>query len=116
MNYVFAARRADVPPGTLKAVYLDGLELLLANREGNYYALDRRCTHMGENLCNGSLEGSIVTCPRHGARFDVTTGAAVGKASLLFVRTLPKNLRVHPVKVEGDAILIGLGAAPTATP
>jgi 3-phenylpropionate/trans-cinnamate dioxygenase ferredoxin subunit len=115
MKYVFAARTAEVPPGKLKAVDLEGLELLLANREGTYYALDRRCTHMGENLCNGSLEGSIITCPRHGARFDVTTGNAVGKATLLFLRTLPKNLGAHPVKVEGDEILIGLGAAPTAT-
>jgi 3-phenylpropionate/trans-cinnamate dioxygenase ferredoxin subunit len=116
MKYLFAARASDVPAGTLTAVDLEGFELMLANFGGAYYALDRRCTHMGENLCDGSLEGSIVTCPRHGARFDVVTGAAVGKAKLLFMRTLPKNLGLHPVKVEGDEILIGLGAAPAATP
>jgi 3-phenylpropionate/trans-cinnamate dioxygenase ferredoxin subunit len=116
MKYLLAARTSEVPPGKLTAVDLEGVELLLTNQQGAYYAVDRRCTHMGENLCEGSLDGSIVTCPRHGARFDVTTGAAVGKAKLLFLAKLPKNLRTYPVKVEGDEILIGVSASLPAGP
>jgi 3-phenylpropionate/trans-cinnamate dioxygenase ferredoxin subunit len=116
MNYVFAVRTSDVPLGSLKAVDLGGLELMVANVGGTYFALDRRCTHMGENLCDGSLDGSVVVCPRHGARFEVSSGAAVGKAKLLFLRTLPKNLRTYALKVEGGEILVAAGAPATQTP
>jgi 3-phenylpropionate/trans-cinnamate dioxygenase ferredoxin subunit len=63
---------------------------------------------MAENLCHGTLDERIVTCPRHGARFDITNGKAVGKAKLLFMSTTPKNLATYPVKIDGAEVLIGL--------
>ena len=63
---------------------------------------------MSENLCLGALDGRIVTCPRHGARFDLTNGKAVGKANLLFMATTPKTLATYPVKNDGADVLIGL--------
>jgi 3-phenylpropionate/trans-cinnamate dioxygenase ferredoxin subunit len=108
MKYVTAALTADVAPGAMRAVEVEGQELLLANVGGSFYALSRACTHMGANLCEGQLDGKVVTCPRHGARFDVTSGQAVGKAKLLFLSTMPKNLASFPVKIEGAEILIGL--------
>ncbi len=108
MRYVTAALAADVAPGSMRSVDVEGEELLLANVDGKFHAVARTCTHMGANLCEGQLDGRIVTCPRHGARFDVTTGQAVGKAKLLFLSTTPKNLATFPVKIEGTEILIGL--------
>jgi 3-phenylpropionate/trans-cinnamate dioxygenase ferredoxin subunit len=63
---------------------------------------------MAENLCAGTLDGRVVTCPRHGARFDVTTGKAVGKAKLLFLATTPQDLATYAVRVEGTEIAVGL--------
>ena len=108
MAFVAAATTSELANGAMKAVDIGGQDLLLAKVEDAYYAVARRCTHMAENLCDGKLEGRIVTCPRHGARFDVTTGKAVGKARLLFIATTPKNLATYPVKIDGTEVLIGL--------
>ncbi len=108
MKYVACAQSADLAPGTMTSVEVEGHTLLVANIAGTYHAVSRKCTHMGENLCNGTLDGNTVTCPMHGARFDVTTGQAVGKAKLWLIPTQPKNLQSFPVKVEDGKILIGI--------
>src|SRR5512136_2677099 len=58
----------------MKAVELNGRELVISNCGGSFYAIDRRCGHMNAPLEMGTLEGSILTCPMHCAQFDVTTG------------------------------------------
>jgi nitrite reductase/ring-hydroxylating ferredoxin subunit len=106
MKHVASLATTDLPPGAMQAVDVAGRELLLAHVDGKFYAMLRTCTHMGWNLCEGRLDGKVVTCPRHGARFDVTTGAAVGKAKLLFMSTKPADLTTFPVTIEGTKILI----------
>jgi nitrite reductase/ring-hydroxylating ferredoxin subunit len=54
------------------------------------------------------LNGSIVTCPRHGAQFDVKTGKAVGGAKIAFIKMQVKDEESYMVKVEGTTILVGL--------
>lgn len=108
MKFVAVAATSDLVDGVMKAVEAEGRELLLAKIDDGYYAVARRCTHMGENLCDGRLDDRVVTCPRHGARFDITTGKAVGKAKLLFMSTTPKDLATYPVKIDGVEVLVGL--------
>jgi 3-phenylpropionate/trans-cinnamate dioxygenase ferredoxin subunit len=108
MKFVMAAATAELANGAMKAVDIDGHELVLARIEDGYYAVARRCTHMAENLSHGTLDGRVLICPRHGARFDITNGKAVGKAKLLFIATTPKDLATYPVKIEGAEVLIGL--------
>jgi 3-phenylpropionate/trans-cinnamate dioxygenase ferredoxin subunit len=108
MEFVVAAATSELANGAMKAVDIGGQELLLAKIEDAYYAVSRRCTHMAENLCHGKLDGRVVTCPRHGARFDITNGKAVGKAKLLFMSTTPQDLATYPVKIDGAEVLIGL--------
>jgi len=108
MKFVTAAATSELANGAMKAVDIEGRELLLARIADAYYVVARRCTHMAENLCDGTLDGRIVTCPRHGARFDLTNGKAVGKAKLLFMSTTPADLATYPVKIEGGEVLIGL--------
>lgn len=92
----------------MKAVEVGGQQILLANVGGTYRAIQRKCPHMGADLCKGKLEGDKVTCRMHGATFDLTTGEAVGKAKLLFLKVRPKNAATYPVKVEGDQIMIAV--------
>lgn len=69
----------DVPSGNMKRVEVEENEILLANSDGKVYALCDRCSHMNAPLSMGTLNGKVVTCPLHGARFDVTTGKKVGE-------------------------------------
>jgi nitrite reductase/ring-hydroxylating ferredoxin subunit len=67
----------DVPNGKMKHVKVDEKEILIANVNGNYYAISDRCGHSNASLSKGKLNGNVVTCPLHGAQFDVTTGRKV---------------------------------------
>ena len=76
-NFVQAIQTADLAPGGMKAVELNGRELIICNCDGNFYALDRRCGHMNAPLEMGTLDESILTCAMHCAQFDVITGEAL---------------------------------------
>jgi nitrite reductase/ring-hydroxylating ferredoxin subunit len=67
----------DVPNGKMKHFEVEGKEIMIVNIEGRYYALSDRCGHANASLSKGSLNGKVVTCPLHGAQFDVTTGRKV---------------------------------------
>jgi 3-phenylpropionate/trans-cinnamate dioxygenase ferredoxin subunit len=97
--YQRVATTNDVEPGTVRYVEADGLAIALCNVEGEFYAIADVCTHDGGSLDQGYLDGNLVECPRHGARFDVITGRAV---------TLPaiRPVKTYPVKVEGDEVLV----------
>jgi 3-phenylpropionate/trans-cinnamate dioxygenase ferredoxin component len=106
MEYVRVADKADLPANTMIMVVVGGKEVLLANVDGSYYAIANKCSHLGGSLAKGSLEGSIVTCPRHGARFDVKTGQAVTEAKIGFLKMKVKDEESYTVKVEGTDILV----------
>jgi len=73
-EFVKAARTDEVPPGQGKLVVVKGKEIALFNIEGDIYALDNLCTHEEGPLAEGEVEGHEVTCPWHGAKFDIRTG------------------------------------------
>lgn len=108
MTFVPTGLTADLPAGTMRGVAVGGEGVLVANVDGTFYAIARRCPHMGFDLCKGRLEGARVTCRMHGASFDLATGEAVEKARLLFLRTRPKPARTYPVRVVDGAITIEL--------
>jgi 3-phenylpropionate/trans-cinnamate dioxygenase ferredoxin subunit len=107
MEFVRVADKAELPANKMIMVVVDGKEVLLANVDGSYYAIANKCSHLGGSLVKGTLEGSIVTCPRHGARFDVKTGQAVGDAKIGFVKMKVKSEESYSVKVDGEDILVG---------
>lgn len=103
----------DFKPGTMKMVNIDGHEYLIARVENAYYAADNRCPHMGGNLSQGKLEGTVITCPRHASQFDLKDGHVIRwttwSAAVLAVdqvRSRKRPLPVYPVAEEGDKILI----------
>src|SRR5262245_51018561 len=66
-----------VQPGELTAVDVDGARVAVANVDGRLYAFSDVCTHEECSLSEGLLDGTVVTCPCHGAQFDVTSGRVV---------------------------------------
>jgi len=61
----------------MKAIELDGNEIIICNNEGKFYTVQRRCGHMNAPLDLGTLDGIYITCPMHYAQFDVTNGEAL---------------------------------------
>ncbi len=106
MGFVKVAETSEIPIGNLKMVKLEGKEILITNANGNYNAIGNRCTHAGGDLSKGSLEGNIITCPRHGSKFDVTTGKVVLGPKILFLRLKIKDEPFYEVKVDGKNILL----------
>jgi nitrite reductase/ring-hydroxylating ferredoxin subunit len=76
-NYVQAIKTDDVADGGMKAVELNGREIVICNSGGTFYATQRRCGHMNAPLEMGTLDGVILTCAMHCAQFDVSTGEAL---------------------------------------
>jgi len=93
------AETTDVPPGTAVAVDLEGRAVALFNVDGRFYAIDDTCTHRGGPLSQGELDGTVVTCPLHGARFEVTTGEVLGPPAA-------RGVGRYDVRVEGEDVKI----------
>ena len=73
----------DIPQGKMKHVEVKGKEIVISNIGGKLYAIDDRCGHMNARLSMGNISSEgIVTCPFHGASFDVTTGRKVREPNL----------------------------------
>ncbi len=106
MEYIRVADKAELPANKMILVVVGGKEVLLANLDGSYYAIANKCTHLGGSLSKGSLDGNIVTCPRHGAQFDVKTGQAITNAKIGFIKMSVKDGESYPVKVEGTDIFV----------
>ena len=126
--FVEVAKTSEVEKGKMKSVEVNGIDILIANVDGRFYALDDRCGHMNALLSMGTLQGKIVTCPFHYAQFDVTTGQKTKdpvQESFKGMDKLPEDmqkflvyaeklvdpvksfdLQTHEVKVEGDKIFI----------
>jgi 3-phenylpropionate/trans-cinnamate dioxygenase ferredoxin subunit len=112
-KFIEVAKEGDVADGGMKEVTAESQKILLARVVGRYYAVEGSCPHMGGSLASGKLEGTVVTCPRHGSQFDLTDGhmvrwaqlpgvvSAIGKA---FKR--PRGLKSFPVKVEAGKVLV----------
>jgi len=112
-NLVEVGRSGELTEGTMKKVLAQGREILLARVSDKYYAADNRCPHMGGKLSQGKLEGTIVTCPRHGSQFDLSDGQVVrwlkgsGLVSIIGkALKSPRPLTIYNVKVEDDRVWI----------
>ncbi len=78
---------SSIPPGDYAQVEVDGVLVAVFNVAGTFYAIDDLCTHDGGELAGGAVEGDVVICPRHGARFCLRTGAALTPPAYEPVRT-----------------------------
>lgn len=67
----------ELQPGERKSTVVDDLPALLFRVGDDYYCVEDVCTHDGQPLTDGPLDGCTLTCPRHGAEFDIKTGDAI---------------------------------------
>ena len=100
-EFVKVAKTSDIPPGEAKAVDIGAKRIAIFNVEGTYHAIDDTCTHRGGPLSEGMVAGHEVTCPWHGAVFDVTTGSVLGLPA-------PRSVASYEVRIEGGDIELEL--------
>ena len=94
------AKVSDVEPGDLRRIQIDdGPEICLANIDGTFFAIGGRCTHRGGPLAEGALDRTIVTCPLHGATFDMTSGEVQGPPA-------DESEPRYEVRVQGDDVQV----------
>lgn len=99
MPFVKVAEKKDVPLGRSIAVDVAGKRVAIFNVDGHFYAIDDACSHAGGTLSEGSLAGDVVTCPWHGATFNVKTGTALSAPAFDAVSS-------YKVKAEGNDLHI----------
>ena len=99
-EFIKVANVEDLPPGTSKLVEVEDVRIALFNLDGEICAIEDVCTHDGGPLVEGTVtNGCEVECPRHGARFDIRTGAAVGFPAFEATKT-------YEVRIDGEQILL----------
>ena len=100
-DFVPVAKTSEIPDPGSQLVEVDDRLVVVFHVGGQFYALDDVCTHDGGPLGEGELDNHAVICPRHGARFDIRTGAAI---------TMPATQATasHEVRVDGDTVLVRL--------
>ena len=107
MGFVTVARVGEIPVGGMKLARMDDTTIAVFRLDDGYWAIEDVCTHDGGPVAEGTLAGSIIECPRHGATFDVRSGAA-----LTFPATQP--VPNYPVRVLGDEIQVSMDPAAAA--
>lgn len=100
-EFFTVAKVSELPPGGKKLVEVDDIPVALFNVGGEFYAIEDVCTHDGGPLAEGDLEDDEIECPRHGARFNVRTGAVLCMPAV-------EAVECYEVKVEGDDILVSV--------
>ena len=93
------ANTNDLAPGKAMCVEVAGQRVALFNIDGSYHAIGDSCTHVGGPLSEGQVDGKVVTCPLHGAEFDVTNGTVLGPPAAA-------NVPCYKVHVDGEDIKI----------
>ena len=99
-NFVKVANTSDLKPGENKVVNVNGTEVALFNVDGEFFAINNTCLHRGGPLGEGFLEGDVVTCPWHGWRYSVKTGANV------MIPTA--KVASYQIKVEGNDVMVAI--------
>jgi nitrite reductase/ring-hydroxylating ferredoxin subunit len=115
-EFVRVARLSEIPEGGVKGVKAKGKEIAVANIDGAAYAIGDRCPHLRYRLHNGTLRGTVLECPGHGAKFDVTDGGVCGWVTrpgwykLLMDATFPgflkRGVASYRTRVEGDDVYV----------
>ncbi|HEX7078054.1 MAG TPA: non-heme iron oxygenase ferredoxin subunit [Candidatus Eisenbacteria bacterium] len=100
-RFVKVGRVSDVPEGRPEIFDVDDRKIAVYRLDGSYFAIEDLCTHDGGPLAEGDVEGDVVICPRHGARFSIRTGAALSFPAVTPVDTFP-------VRVDGEELWVGL--------
>jgi naphthalene 1,2-dioxygenase system ferredoxin subunit len=101
-GWVRAASRGELTQGEVIGVEVAGRSIALYDADGNIFATDNICTHAYARLSDGWLDGELIECPLHAARFDIRTGKVLDPPATVDLKTYPVRLVDDEIQVELD--------------
>lgn len=108
-RWVQVAGLSDLAIGSRALARVEGIDILVLRTASGFVAMHNVCTHLGRPLQDGRVLGSTITCPFHGACFDLNSGTAVSGPAV-------HPLHLFPARVEGQGVLVDIARAPRAKP
>jgi len=100
MAKVVVGNTSEIQEGKLMHITAGGKEIVVTKLDGYYYAMDNICTHAGADLHEGELNNNELTCPWHGAKWDIKTGNLISFPQKL------RPLQIHKVLIENDTLYV----------
>jgi 3-phenylpropionate/trans-cinnamate dioxygenase ferredoxin component len=100
-RFIRVATVDDIPEGKLRAFEIDHVSVVIAHAADGFHAVANECTHDGEPIETGRIRGHEIMCARHGARFDLQTGAVTAPPAIVPIDR-------YDIKIEGNDILVYL--------
>ncbi len=100
-EYVRIAETHEIPNNNMKVFKVENHEILVINIEGELYAFENRCPHMGYPPYFGRLEGKVLTCGFHYAKFDLATGKSLGSVT-------DKSLKKFKIRIQNTIVEVEL--------
>ena len=100
-NWIDVAAAEAVPPGSYEVAETDDHVVAVFNIGGDFFAIEDICTHDGEELTGGPVDGDQIVCPRHGARFCLRTGKALTPPAY-------EDLPTYPVRVVDGRVQVAV--------
>lgn len=97
LTFVAVAVTGEIAPETLKAVEVNGRSILLCHSAGRFFAVENLCSHAQEPLTCGRLKRGWLSCPAHGARFDLETGEPLNPPAT-------EPITTFAVRINGEVI------------
>ena len=101
-DWTDVATEDSLAPGSHVVVDVDGVEVAVFNIEGEYLAIEDVCTHDGGELACGELEGDVIVCPRHGAKFSLRTGEVLAPPAYEGLATMEVRIAEGVVQVKDN--------------
>lgn len=101
VEFVAVAAESELPPGKRLFVSVDNYNIVVFNIAGSYFAIGDLCSHDNGPVGEGELEGYEITCPRHGARFDIRTGRVLALPAVI-------DIPAYPTRVVDGQVEVGL--------
>ena len=100
-RWVAVAKTGEVQPGRPKVTQVDALRVAVFQlQDGELRAIEDVCTHDDGPLAEGRVEGEVIECPRHGARFDLKTGEVLCMPAITPVRSFPVRVNGSQIEIE----------------
>ncbi|MGH8401723.1 MAG: non-heme iron oxygenase ferredoxin subunit [Gammaproteobacteria bacterium] len=101
-NWVNVGSVDEIVPGQYKTIDINDVLIAVFNIDGTLYAIEDVCTHDGGILTGGELKGCVITCPRHGAQFDVRNGGVLSPPAYEPTAAFPVRVVEGMVQVKDD--------------
>jgi 3-phenylpropionate/trans-cinnamate dioxygenase ferredoxin subunit len=101
-NYIAAMPVGAVENGKAIVFNHDGASILICNSNGQFFAIENKCSHADEVLECGRIRNGWIACPAHGARFDLASGAAMNPPA-------KDPIKTYHLRLSGETIEVAVG-------